>query len=145
MCKDWEFSRLWCLSSSLSPLLPVEGSLDLPSDSAPQRPNTFIHIQNTDGHNQHGKVLIWQPFSWVLIIRFVTELAKGQAKMELCHSTHGGSMEGRVDKCVLTLSAHCWKSDLNNFILWTGESILCWGPFLSYTILFKEFYWDIKM
>lgn len=130
--------------SLLSPLLPVEGSLDLPSDAAPQRPNTFIHIKNTNGHNQHGKILIWQPFFWVLIITIVTALAKDQAKMQPCYSTCGGFVEGEVDKCALTISAHCWKSDHNNFILWTGQSILCWGPLLSYTILLKEFYWEKK-
>lgn len=53
-------------SALLSPLLPVEGSLDLLKDAAPQKPNIFIHVKNRNGHNQHGKILIWQPFSWSL-------------------------------------------------------------------------------
>lgn len=119
MCRDWEFSQLWCLLFAVS----IAACRRLFGSAQKWSPTEAKHIHS---HYEHKWVQsAWQdfdmdPFSWVLVIRFVAALAKGQAKMKPCYSTHGGFVEGRVDKCTLTLSAHWWKSDLNNFILITS-------------------------
>lgn len=147
-------SQLCCLSSLLSPLLPVEGSLDLPSDAAPLRPNTFIRIENTNGHSQHGKVLIRQPFSGSWLSDLLQHWLRTRLK---CSPTipHRGVLQKEGFQGTAPRIAR-WqrhthsqspllKIRFNHFILQTGESIPYWGPLLSHTILLKEFYWDIKM
>lgn len=114
-------SQLCCLSSLLSPLLPVEGSLDLPSDAAPLRPNTFICIENTNRHSQHGKVLIWQPFSGSWLSDLLQHWLRTRLKCSptIPHRGFCGKKGSRGqhpvlpgDKGALTVRARCWKSDL---------------------------------
>lgn len=54
------------------------------SGAALQRLNRFTHVQirNTNRHDQHGKILILEPSSQVLMIRLATVLAKTRPPLQ---------------------------------------------------------------